>query len=183
MTSLPDEITGLSARALSAAIHARSLSCREVMQAYLARIHRLNPVFNALIHLAADDDLLAQANVRDAQLARGESMGWLHGMPHAIKNTAHVLGFPSDFGCLLLEGAMPQQDGIIVERIKAAGAIIIGKTNIPELGLGSHTFNKIHGTTRNAWDPHVSAGGSSGGAAVALAIQSASKKTAFRYPS
>jgi amidase len=139
------------------------------MQAYLARIHRLNPGYNALIHLAADENLLEQADARDAQLARGESMGWLHGIPHAIKNTAHVIGFPSDFGCPLLQGVMPQHDQIIAERIKAAGAIIIGKTNIPELGLGSHTFNKIHGTTRNAWDTSVSAGGSSGGAAVALA--------------
>jgi amidase len=167
--SSPDDIADLSAQALSAAIHARTVSCREVMQAYLARIHRLNPDYNALIHLAADDDLLAQADARDAQLARGESLGWMHGIPHAIKNTAHVLGFPSDFGCPLLQGVMPQHDQIIAERIKAAGAIIIGKTNIPELGLGSHTFNKIHGTTRNAWDLRVSAGGSSGGAAVALA--------------
>ena len=171
MQSHPDDITSLTAQALSAAIHDRKLSSREVMQAYLARIHRLNPHYNALIHLAADDDLLRQADARDAQLASGESMGWLHGIPHAIKNTAHVLGFPSDFGCPLLQGVMPQHDQIIAERIKAAGAIIIGKTNIPELGLGSHTFNKIHGTTRNAWDTSVSAGGSSGGAAVALAHQ------------
>lgn len=169
MQTKPDTITSLSAQALSGAIHARTLSCREVMQAYLARIHRLNPTYNAIIHLASDLDLLAQADARDAQLARGQSMGWLHGIPHAIKNTAHVLGFPSDFGSLMLQGVMPRHDQIIAERIKAAGAIIIGKTNIPELGLGSHTFNRIHGTTGNAWDLTVSAGGSSGGAAVALA--------------
>jgi amidase len=169
MQSNTDDITSLTALALSSAIHDRRLSCREVMQAYLNRIHRLNPGYSALIHLAADDELLEQADARDAQLARGESMGWMHGMPHAIKNTAHVLGFPSDFGCPLLQGVMPQHDQIIAQRIKSAGAIIIGKTNIPELGLGSHTFNKIHGTTRNAWDVSVSAGGSSGGAAVALA--------------
>lgn len=166
---MQDDITSLSAQALSAAIHSRALSCREVMQAYLARIQRLNPGFNAIIHLAQEDDLLTQADERDAALARGESMGWLHGIPHAIKNTAHTLGFPSDFGCPLLEGVMPQQDQLMTARIKAAGAIIIGKTNIPELGLGSHTFNRIHGITRNAWDSRVSAGGSSGGAAVALA--------------
>ena len=103
----PDDITSLDAQALSAAIHARTLSCREVMQAYLKRIHRLNPIYNAIIHLAADDDLLAQADARDAQLARGISMGWMHGLPHAIKNTAHVLGFPSDFGSLVLQGVMP----------------------------------------------------------------------------
>ena len=166
---MQDDITRLSALALSEAIHTRALSCREVMQAYLTRIRRLNPGFNAIIHLAQDEDLLAQADARDAQLARGESMGWMHGLPHAIKNTAHALGFPSDFGCALLEGVMPQQDQLMTARIRAAGAIIIGKTNTPELGLGSHTFNRVHGITRNAWDDRVSAGGSSGGAAVALA--------------
>jgi amidase len=167
---MSDDITSLTAHALSAAIHARTVSCREVMQAYLARLQRLNPTFNAIIHLATPDDLLKQADHRDQQLARGESMGWLHGIPHAIKNTAHTLDFPSDFGCALLQGVMPQQDQLMTARIKADGAIIIGKTNTPELGLGSHTFNRIHGITRNAWDTRVSAGGSSGGAAVALAL-------------
>lgn len=166
---MQDDITRLSAVSLSQAIHARAISCREVMQACLARIHLLNPTFNAIIHLAAEDDLLSQADARDAQLARGESMGWLHGIPHAIKNTAHALGFPSDFGCVLLKGVRPQQDQLMTARLRAAGALIIGKTNTPELGLGSHTFNRLHGITRNAWDVRVSAGGSSGGAAVALA--------------
>ena len=164
-----DEITGLDACALSRAIHAREFSCRELMQATLARIHRLNPRFNAIVSLADDEALLRQADERDAQLARGQSMGWMHGMPHAIKDAAHAVGFATSYGNVLLKDAMPAVDSLMTSRIKAAGAIVIGKTNVPELGLGSHTFNDLFGATANAWDVNVSAGGSSGGAAVALA--------------
>jgi amidase len=164
-----DPITDLDAEALSQAIHARRLSCREVMRACLARIHRLNPVLNAIVNLAPDDGLLAQADACDAELARGRSRGWLHGIPQAIKDTGHALGFPSTLGCTLLKDQMPMQDSVMTARMKAAGCIVIGKTNMPEFGLGSHTFNRLFGATANAWDPAVSAGGSSGGAAVALA--------------
>lgn len=163
--------TDLDADALSRAIHARELSCREVMQAYLARIGRLNPRFNAIVNLAPQDTLLAQADERDAELARGESRGWMHGMPQAIKDTGHALGFPSTMGSRVLEHAMPAVDSLYVARMKAAGCIVIGKTNMPEFGLGSHTFNDLFGPTGNAWDPARSAGGSSGGAAVALALR------------
>ena len=139
------------------------------MQAYLARVHRLNPVFNALVNLAPDDQLLAQADAADAELARGHSRGWLHGVPQAIKDTGHALGFATTFGSPLLKDALPAQDGLMAARMKAAGCIVIAKTNMPELGLGSHTFNPLFGATPNAWDVAVSAGGSSGGAAVALA--------------
>jgi amidase len=168
-----DDITDLGAEALSRAIHARKVSCREVMQAYLARIHRLNPVLNAIVNLADDDALLAQADARDAELAHGRgrlgSRGWMHGMPQAIKDTGHALGFPTTFGSPLLAQAMPAVDSVFVQRMKAAGCIVIGKTNMPEFGLGSHTYNTLFGPTPNAWDRGVSAGGSSGGAAVALA--------------
>jgi amidase len=164
-------LTDLDAHALSAAIHARSLSCREVMQAYLTRINTLNPRFNALVNLAPEGALLAQADVCDAELAAGRSRGWLHGVPQAIKDTGQALGFPTTFGSPLLKNSLAIQDGLMVERMKAAGCIVIGKTNMPELGLGSHTFNDLFGTTCNAWDPAVSAGGSSGGAAVALALR------------
>ncbi len=167
--SPPTAITDLDAHALSAAIHARQVSCREVMAAYLARIERLNPVFNALINRAAPQGLMAQADARDAELARGHSCGFLHGMPLAIKDTAHVLGFPTTLGCSLLKDALPTQDSSHVARMKAAGGIVIGKTNIPEFGLGSHTYNRLFGATGNAWAPGRTAGGSSGGAAVALA--------------
>src|SRR5262249_2931870 len=163
------DLTDLSADALSRAIHAREISCREVMQAYLARIHRLNPRFNAIVNLAAEDVLLREADERDAELARGRSRGRLHGIPQAIKDAADAAGLPTTFGCTLLEDAVATEDAVMTARMKAAGCIVIGKTNVPEFGLGSHTFNSLFGATRNAWDPAVSAGGSSGGAAVALA--------------
>jgi amidase len=169
MSTLPDDPCALDAHALSEAIHARRISCRELMQATLARIARLNPRFNAIVNLAAEDELLRQADERDAELARGESRGWMHGMPQAIKDTAHAVGFPTTLGSPLLQGAMPTQDSVYVARMKAAGCIVIGKTNMPEFGLGSHTYNTLFGATGNAWHPHASAGGSSGGAAVALA--------------
>lgn len=165
------DITDLDASALSALIHQRQLSCRELMQHTLARVHRLNPQANAIVNLADDDTLLRQADERDAQLARGQSMGWLHGVPQAVKDTAHAVGFPSTLGSPLLRAALPAADSLYVARTKAAGAIVIGKTNMPEFGLGSHTVNPLFGATPNAWDAAVSAGGSSGGAAVALALR------------
>ena len=92
------DLTDLDADALSRAIHAREISCREVMQAYLARIHRLNPRFNAIVNLAADDVLLREADEHDGELARGRSRGWLHGIPQAIKDAADAAGFPTTFG-------------------------------------------------------------------------------------
>ena len=164
-----DAITDLAADALSRAIHARHLSCREVMQAYLARIHRVNPLYNAIVNLAADDALLAQADQADRELAAGRSRGWMHGMPQAIKDTSAAAGFPTTWGVRPLAQAVATQDSLMTARMKAAGAIVIGKTNMPEFGLGSHTYNSLFGATRNAWDRTVSAGGSSGGAGVALA--------------
>lgn len=166
---LVSSITDLNASELSERIHARQLSCAEVMQAYLARIERLNPQFNAIVNLAPGEVLMGQARQCDEELNRGQSRGWLHGIPQAIKDTGHALGFPSTMGSRLLADNMPRSDSIMTERMKAAGCIVVGKSNMPELGLGSHTFNTLFGATSNAWDPAVSAGGSSGGAAVALA--------------
>ena len=165
----PTALTELDAHPLSVAVHARRFSCRELMQAYLTRIHRLNPVLNAIVNLAPDEALLRQADGCDAELARGHSRGWMHGLPQAIKDTGHALGFPSTAGSPLLKDVMPAQDSLTAARVKAAGAIVIGKTNVPELAMGSHTFNPLFGVTANAWDASVTAGGSSGGAAVALA--------------
>jgi amidase len=167
--STADPITDLSADALSQAIHARQVSCREVMQAYLKRIHLLNPTYNAIINMAPDEALLAQADVCDVELAAGHSRGWMHGMPQAIKDTGSTAGFPTTLGSPLLKGAIAQNDSVMAARMKAAGCIVVGKTNIPEFALGSHTFNTLFGATPNAWDVQVTAGGSSGGAAVALA--------------
>ncbi len=162
--------TALSATELSTALHARTLSCREVMSAYLARIDRLNPVFNPLVSLQAPEALLSQADERDAQLRRGESMGWMHGFPQAPKDMAATAGLTTTLGFRGLATQVPARDAIMVERMRRAGAIFVGKSNTPEFGLGSHTYNQVFGTTRNAWDPSRSAGGSSGGAAVALAL-------------
>jgi amidase len=115
--------------------------------------------------------LLQQADERDAQLARGESMGWMHGMPQAIKDLSNAAGIATTLGSPLMREFIPPEDGLMTRRMKAAGCIVIGKTNVPEFGLGSHTFNDVFGPTRNAYDPARSAGGSSGGAAVALALR------------
>ena len=167
----PDPITDLDASALSAAIHARALSCREVMQAYLARIQRLNPRHNALVCLCSDDVLLAEADACDAELAAGHSRGWLHGVPQAIKDLSNAAGLPTTLGSPLMRDFVAREDGLMAARMKGAGCIVVGKSNTPEFGLGSHTFNEVFGTTLNAYDPSRSAGGSSGGAAVALALR------------
>ena len=159
----------ISADALSHAIHSKQVSCREVMHITLRQIAQHNPQSNALVSLADGDDLLRQANERDAQLARGESMGWMHGMPQAMKDLSHVAGFRTTLGSPLMRDVVASEDGLMAGRMKASGCIVIGKTNTPEFGLGSHTFNEVFGATRNAWDAGKTAGGSSGGAAVALA--------------
>jgi len=165
------ELTDLSASALSRAIVAREVSCRELMQATLARIAIVNPVHNAIVSLRDEDALLREAEACDAELARGESRGWMHGLPQAIKDIAPTAGLRSTMGSPLLRDFVPAHDGLLAQRMKAAGCIVIGKTNTPEFGLGSHTFNEVFGVTRNAFDASKSAGGSSGGAAVALATR------------
>jgi amidase len=165
------QITSLDAVALSAAIRSRQLSCVEVMDAFLDRIDRLNPAVNAIVSLQPGDDLREQARKRDAQLARGEYCGPLHGFPVAIKDLEATAGIRTTLGSPLFKDFVPRTDSIVVERIKRAGAIVIGKTNVPEFGLGSHTFNPVFGATLNAYDQSRTAGGSSGGAAVALALR------------
>jgi len=160
----------LSATELSRRIAARDISCVELMQATLARIDALNPRYNAIVSLADADACLAQARERDAQLAAGQRMGWMHGFPLAVKDLSDAAGFPTSRGSPLAPRTPAQADFPQVARMRASGAIVIGKTNTPEFGLGSHTYNPVFGTTLNAWSPQHSAGGSSGGAAVALAL-------------
>ncbi len=171
MTVTSSSLTDLSASALSVEIHARRVSCREVMGIYLDRIETLNPLHNALVSLRDRDVLFAEADVCDAELARGHSRGWMHGLPQAIKDLAPTAGLVTTMGSPLLRDNVPRNDGLMVARMRAAGCIVIGKSNTPEFGLGSHTFNEVFGVTRNAYDPSKSAGGSSGGAAVALALR------------
>ncbi|MDE1165079.1 MAG: amidase [Pseudomonas sp.] len=164
------ELVLLQAHELAEKIRLREVSCREVMHTYLAHIERFNPRVNALISLQPADDLLAQADARDAELTRGIYHGWMHGLPHAVKDLSLTRGIRTTLGSPLYKDFIPDHDGIMVERLKKAGAIIIGKSNTPEFGLGSHTYNPVFGATGCAYDPSKTAGGSSGGAAAALAM-------------
>ncbi len=165
------DIVNLSAVELSDAIKGKAVSCVEVMKAYLAQIDRVNPAFNAIVSLRDRDELLFEAAQKDSELAEGIYHGWMHGFPHAVKDLAETKGIPTTMGSPLLANQITAHDAIFVERLKKAGAIIIGKTNTPEFGLGSQTYNNVFGTTCNAYNPKLCAGGSSGGAAVALATR------------
>jgi amidase len=167
--AITDAILEMGAHALSRSIHSKQVSCREVMAATLARIARVNPRVNAIVSLRDADALLQEAERYDALLAKGQSMGWMHGIPQAIKDMAPTAGLRTTMGSPLMHDFVPKEDGLMVQRMKAAGAIVIGKTNVPEFGLGSHSFNSVFGTTLNPYDLSKSAGGSSGGAAAALA--------------
>ncbi len=147
---------------------AREVSAVEVMEAHLARIERINPTVNAIVTLVPDEARRAAAEA-DAAVARGDAPGPLHGLPVAHKDLTWTKGIRTTFGCRAFEHFVPDEDALIVERLKAAGAITLGKTNTPELGAGSQTFNAVFGATRNPWDTTKTCGGSSGGAAVALA--------------
>lgn len=164
------DICGLSAVDLARAIRRRSLSVREVVAAFLSRIQAVNPLVNAIVSLRQPDAIMAEADSADAHLARGGDAGSLFGLPIAIKDLALTKGLRTTFGSPIFADFVPDEDDFFVERIRKAGAIIIGKTNVPEFGLGSNTYNPVFGATLNAFDPTLTAGGSSGGAAVALAL-------------
>jgi amidase len=161
----------MDATSLSRAIHAREISCTEVMAAYLDRIEALNPQVNAIVSLRPREALMREAAERDADLAQGRSHGWMHGFPQAIKDLAATKGLVTTHGSPLFKDAVPDEDAIFVARMRAGGAIFVGKTNTPEFGLGSQTHNPVFGATRNAYDYTRTAGGSSGGAAAALAMR------------
>ena len=164
------QIVDLSAVELSRMIRARTLSCVEVMTAFLDRVDALNPRANAIVALQDRGELIAEAQRRDAQLRANGPVGLLHGFPHAVKDLSAVRGMVFTQGSPIFRDFIAQVDALQVERLRRAGAIIIGKTNTPEFGLGSNTYNAVYGATRNAFDPTRTAGGSSGGAAVALAL-------------
>ena len=161
----PSDPTALSAGTLSSALAAGELSAAALMEATLARIDAVNPTLNAIIALRPRAELMAEAEAADTMPRRG----WLHGIPIAVKDLADTAGLRTTYGSPLFAEHVPDADDPFVARMRAAGAIIIGKTNTPEWGLGSHSFNPVSGTTLNAFDHARSAGGSSGGAAVALA--------------
>ena len=167
----PNGIVELTAVQLSKAIHAREVSSVEVLDAYLAQVDRFNPQVNAIVAPMPREDLKAQAAQLDEQMARGESKGVLHGFPQAPKDIMPAKGMVTTKGSPIFKGQVSQTDCVAFERMRAAGAIFIGRTNSPEFGLGGHTYNEVYGTTRNAFDPSRSAGGSSGGAGAALALR------------
>lgn len=164
-------IVAMPAHALSDAIRRREFSCVEVMRAYLAHIDHVNPKINAIVARRDADVLLQEAAERDAQLAAGQWLGWMHGMPQAPKDLTAVRGMVTSMGSLVYKDQVTPHDSIMVERLRASGAIFIGRSNVPEFGLGSHTYNPVYGATGNPYDPSKTAGGSSGGAAAALAAR------------
>jgi len=162
------EICSLAAVEMAALIRRGQLSAREVVEAHLAQIERVNPTVNALVTLVADR-AADQAGKADEDQARGLPLGPLHGLPVAHKDLFDTAGVRTTYGSPVYRDYVPAQDAISVERIRGAGAIILGKTNTPEFGAGSQTFNPVFGATRNPYDLSKTCGGSSGGSAVALA--------------
>ena len=171
MTTLPPDLVSADATTLVAAMGAREVSCRDVMAAFLDRIEHLNPVVNAIVSLRERSDCLRDAEAADAALASGAPAGPLHGLPLAVKDLEAAAGIPLTLGSPLFRDQVPVADSIMVARLKAAGGIVIGKTNVPEFGLGSQTYNTVFGATANAYDQAKTAGGSSGGAGAALALR------------
>lgn len=164
----PTDLCDLPATDLAALIQRREVSAVEVMAAHLRRIDRINPSVNAIVTLVAEEAMAAAARA-DQIAARGDSLQPLHGLPIAHKDLFDTAGIRTTYGSPLFANHVPARTALIVERARAAGAITIGKTNTPEFGAGSHTFNEVFGPTRNPYDRSRTCGGSSGGAAVALA--------------
>lgn len=159
-----------TARELARGIRTREISAEEVMRAHLARIEAHNDRVGALVAMVPESEALAMAREADRAVASGEEVGVLHGLPTAVKDLLDVRGLPTSHGSRLYADAAPAtKDALMVERMRQSGALVIGKTATPEVGLGTLTFNPVHGICRNPWDLTRHAGGSSGGAAAALA--------------
>ncbi|MEI5103693.1 amidase [Streptomyces sp. PmtG] len=163
-----DELCFVGAVELARMVREREVSARELVGAVLARTERVNPVVNAVVTLDAEGALAAAA-VADERLVGGGEVGVLHGLPVAFKDTHVTRGMRTTWGSEVFAGHVPEEDELVVGRLLGAGAVRFGKTNVPEFGAGSHTYNAVFGVTRNPYDLGRSAGGSSGGAAAALA--------------
>ncbi len=161
------DLTALDATELSDLIVNRHVSAAEVMADFLDRIDLLNPALNAIVALRDPDELMRAAAEADASPRRS----WLHGLPIAVKDLVAVRGIRSTWGSPIFADFVPEADEPLAARLRQAGAVLIGKTNTPEFGLGSHSFNPVFGATRNPYDRTRTAGGSSGGAAAALAAR------------
>lgn len=162
------EINFATARDLADQIRRRELSAREVLEAHLAQIEAINPIINAIVTFIPER-AREMADAADAALSRGDNVGPLHGLPIAHKDTNDTKGIRTTKGSPIYAYNVPEENDPIIERLQAAGAIPIGKTNVPEFGAGSQTFNTVFGTTLNPYDLSKTPGGSSGGAAAALA--------------
>jgi amidase len=163
------EVCFMPARQMADLIRQRKLSSREVMQAHLKQINRVNPKVNAIVTTVPEDRLMAQAAAADQALAKGSWLGPLHGLPVGVKDLHETQGIRTTYGSPLHRDFIPDFDCRVVQREKNAGAIVIGKTNVPEFGLGSQTFNPVFGPTRNPYDVTKTCGGSTGGGCVAVA--------------
>ncbi|MBX9776159.1 MAG: amidase [Xanthobacteraceae bacterium] len=161
-------LTRKTARELAALLKTRAVSPLEILDAHLAAIERVNPKLNAIVTLAADEARKA-ARAAESALARGETVGPLHGLPIGIKDVTHTAGIRTTYGSPLFKDNVPTEDAEVVRRLKAAGAIVLAKTNTPEFATGANTVNELFGATRNPWNTELSPAGSSGGSAVAVA--------------
>ena len=159
----------MNALDMSTLLRTKKISAREIMQAHLQQIAKINAKVNAIITLVPEDQLMAQALAADESLAKGNLTGPMHGLPIAVKDLTETKGIRTTYGSPLWRDNIPSQDALVVQRQKKAGAIVIGKTNVPELGMGSQTFNPLFGHTFNPYDLSKTCGGSTGGGAVALA--------------
>ena len=164
----PNDLCFTPATELAAMLRSKKVSAREVMQAHLAQIERVNPAVNAIVTLVADR-AMADAAAADEELARGKPRGPLHGLPIAHKDLVATKGIRTTQGSPFFRDHIPDADAPIITLIRKGGALTVGKTNTPEFGAGSHTFNPVFGATKNPYDVTRSCGGSSGGAAVSLA--------------
>jgi amidase len=165
---MTEQLCFTDATELAARIARRDVSVTEVVRAHLAQIERVNAKVNAVVTLTAER-ALEDARAKDAALARGERPGPLFGLPVVHKDLVPTRGIRTTFGSPIYRDHVPDEDALIVERLRAAGAVTLGKSNTPEFGAGSQTFNEVFGRTLNPYDPTKTCGGSSGGAAVALA--------------
>jgi amidase len=169
LEATPD-ICELSAVEMARRIRSKDLSAREALKAHLEQIERVNPKVNAIVTLIAEQ-AIEHARQADEALAQGKPVGPLHGLPIAHKDLQPTKGVRTTFGSRIYKDYLPPADSILVERVRNAGAIMLGKTNVPEFGAGSQTFNEVFGATLNPYDVTKTCGGSSGGAAVSLACR------------
>jgi len=165
---MTENLSRKTAVELASLIATKAVSPVEVLDAHLAVIARVNPKLNAIVTLVADA-ARALAKQAEAAVMRGDKLGTLHGLPVAIKDVTPTAGIRTTYGSPLFADNVPTEDAEVVRRLKAAGAIVLGKTNTPEFAAGANTFNDVFGVTRNPWNPALSPAGSSGGSAVAVA--------------